>query len=213
GKLETDSKGIRGDLFGWNFIDGNGDISDKNGHGTVVAGIIGAGVGKGFGIAGINPWAVIMPIKIMEINGKGGSINLARAVLYAVDHGAKVINLSVGGKHLTGTEQAALDYAAERGVVVVVASGNEGINTADFSPAGLRNALTVAAIGPDLKRPTFSNWGSAVAIAAPGVDILSLRAQQTDLLMFDKPDYKPGTAVVGERYYRVTGSSFAAAKV
>ena len=213
GKLERDSRGYYGDFFGWNFIDGNSNISDKNGHGTVIAGIIAASVGKGFGIAGINPWARIMPLKIMEINGKGGSINLARAVLYAVDHGARVINLSVGGEHLTVTEQAALDYAAEKGVVVVVASGNQGINTADFSPAGLRNALTVAALGPDLKRPSFSNWGSAIAIAAPGVDILSLRARQTDLLMFDKPDYKPGTAVVGGRYYRITGSSFAAPMV
>jgi len=212
-KPERDAKGIYRDYFGWNFADGNNDIDDRNGHGTVIAGIIAARVGKGFGIAGINPWARIMPVKMMEMNGKGGSINLARAVLYAVDHGARVINLSVGGPHLTVTEQAALDYAAEQGVVVVVASGNQGIDTADFSPAGLRNVLTVAALGPDLKRPSFSNWGSTIAIAAPGVDILSLRARQTDLLAFDKPDYKPGTAVVGERYYRVTGSSFAAPMV
>jgi hypothetical protein len=204
------SKGYIGDVNGWNFVADNPDLRDRNGHGTVVAGIIAANPAKAFGIAGINPWARIMALKAMEIDGKGGSIAVTRAIVYAVKHGARVINLSIGGEHLSFAEQKALDYAAQKGVVIVVASGNQGKDTANFSPAGLKHALTVAAIGPDLKRQAFSNWGANVALAAPGVDILSLRARQTDLLLFTRKDYKPGTGVVASNYYRVTGSSFAA---
>jgi subtilisin family serine protease len=203
----------RGDVFGWNFVDDNSNIRDYHGHGTVIAGIIAAGIGKRYGIAGINPWARIMALKAVELNGKGGSVNVTRAIVYAVDHGARVINISLGGDQLSKGEQAALDYAYSKGVIVVVASGNQGKSIENYTPAGLRHALTVAAVGPDLKREAFSNWGAGVALAAPGVDILSLRARQTDLLMFERKNYKPGTAVVGEKYYRVTGSSFAAPMV
>ena len=208
-----DRGGIGGDVFGWNFVDNNPDIRDRTGHGTVVAGIIAARVNKDFGIAGINPWAKIMPVKILQIDGEGGSINLARGVYYAVNHGARVINLSVGGEQLSMAEQAALDYAAKKGVVVVVAAGNDGKDVANLSPAGLRNAITVGAIGPDLKRPGFSNWGANIALVAPALDILSLRAPQTDLLQYARKNYKPGTAIVQENYYRVTGTSFAAPMV
>jgi subtilisin family serine protease len=73
--------------------------------------------------------------------------------------------------------------------------------------------LAVAAVGPDLKRQAFSNWGATIGIAAPGVDILSLRARQTDLLEMTRSEYKPGTAVVADQFYRVTGSSFSAPMV
>jgi subtilisin family serine protease len=106
--------------------------------------------------------------------------------------------------------QEAIDYASGKNALVVVASGNEGVDTSNFSPAGLKNVLTVAAVGPDLKRQAFSNWGASIGIAAPGVDILSLRAKQTDLLQLTRNEYRPGAAVVAEQYYRVTGSSFAA---
>jgi subtilisin family serine protease len=202
--------GKDGDLFGWNFIDDNADIRDLSGHGTIIAGIIAASADGRFGIAGINPWARIMALKAMEIDGTGGSIGLSEAIVYAVDHGARVINLSVGGPTLTKAEQDAIDYAAKRDVLVVVAAGNEGIDTAKFSPAGLKNVLAVAAVGPDLKRQAFSNWGATIGIAAPGVDILSLRARQTDLLQMTRREYTPGTAVVADQFYRVTGSSFAA---
>ncbi len=211
--LPKDKTGYVSDVNGWNFIDNNNDVSDRNGHGTVIAGIIAAMSNKGFGMAGIDPWAKIMALKAMEIDGQGGSVNVSKAIYYAVDHGARIINLSVGGKRLSIAEQAALNYAAKKNVLVVVASGNEGVDTANWAPAGLRHALTVAALDPDLKRPTFSNWGANVALAAPGVDILSLRARQTDLLIFARKDYKPGTAIVKGDYYRVTGSSFAAPMV
>ncbi len=212
-KWVNPSPGPRGDVNGWNFVDNSADVRDFSGHGTIVAGIIAAASSEHKGIAGINPWARIMALKAMEIDGKGGSINLAQAVVYAADHGARVINMSVGGRTVTRTEQDAIDYATRRNALVVVASGNEGVETTNFSPAGLHNVLAVAAVGPDLKRQAFSNWGGTIGIAAPGVDILSLRARQTDLLQMTRREYKPGTAVVDEQYYRVTGSSFAAPMV
>jgi subtilisin family serine protease len=137
-------------------------------------------------------------------------VALASAIMYAADNGARVINLSVGGKGQSKAVQTAINYAATKGVLVVVASGNMGIETTDFFPGGARNTLTVAATGPDGKRAAFSNWGAGIGIAAPGVDILSLRAAGTDLLIQEKKDYKPGTAIVNKDYYRVTGSSFSA---
>lgn len=209
-RRDADGNGFAGDVHGWNFVDNSSDVTDKNGHGTVVAGIIAALPGNGLGIAGINPWARIMPLKVTNHANKGGSIQLAKAILYAVDNGARVINLSVGGKGASKAVQAAIDYAARKNVLVVVASGNLGIETTEFFPGGARNTLTVAATDPDHKRAAFSNWGAGVGIAAPGVDILSLRAGGTDLLIHEKKDYKPGTAIVAKTYYRVTGSSFAA---
>lgn len=205
--------GPKADVYGWNFVDNSPDIRDLSGHGTIIAGIIAASSGEGNGIAGIDPWARIMALKAMELDGHGGSIDLSQAIVYAADHGARVINLSVGGHVLTVSEQEAIDYAARKNALVVVASGNEGVDTANFSPAGLKNVLAVAAVGPDLKRQAFSNWGASIGIAAPGVDILSLRARQTDLLQMTRNEYRPGAAVVAEQYYRVTGSSFAASIV
>lgn len=202
--------GRRGDRNGWNFVDRSADNRDFSGHGTIVAGLIAAASHDRFGIAGINPWARIMALKALEIDGRGGSINLAQAIVYAADHGARVINISAGGRTLTRMEQEAIDYAARRDALVVVAAGNDGIETRNFSPAGLKNVLAVAAVGPDLRRQVFSNWGATIGIAAPGVDILSLRARQTDLLQNTRRDYKPGSAVVAGQFYRVTGSSFAA---
>jgi subtilisin family serine protease len=210
--IDDDKNGYVDDVYGWNFVDKNNDIRDINGHGTVTSGIIAAWPNNRIGIAGVNPWAQIMPVKAMEWNGRGWAFDIADAVKYAADNGARVINISLGGKKLNRAQMMAVKYARDRGVIIVAAAGNEGENTDNFSPAGLPGIVTVAATGPDDRRVGYSSWGHGVDIAAPGVDILSLRARRTDLLTFEKKDYKPGTAFVGKdkRYYRITGTSFAA---
>lgn len=207
---DDDKNGYVDDVHGWNFVDKNNDIRDINGHGTVTAGIIAALTNNRAGIAGVNPFAKIMPIKAMEWNGRGWAFDIAKAIIYAVNNGARVINISIGGKRLNPMELFAVNYARSKGAIVVAAAGNEGVNTKEFSPAGLPGVVTVAATDPDDKRVGYSGWGAGVDIAAPGVDILSLRARRTDLLKFEKKDYKPGTAFVGrdKDYYRVTGTSF-----
>ncbi|HSE96371.1 MAG TPA: S8 family serine peptidase, partial [Methylomirabilota bacterium] len=125
-KPGEDPNGYADDQVGWDFVRDVNDSRDRDGHGTFVAGLIGAASNNGRGIAGIH-WGVrLMPLKIMDIFGKGRAFNVARAVVYAADHGARVINLSVEGEKLTRTEQLAIDYAHRKGALIVVAAGNEG---------------------------------------------------------------------------------------
>jgi hypothetical protein len=211
--LDDDGNGYIDDLIGWNFVDRNNNPWDNSGHGTHLAGIIAAATDNGEGIAGINPSVKIMPLKVMNFIGRGRSSGIAEAIFYAVQHGARVINLSLGGERLSNTEQLAIDYAYQKGAVIVVAAGNIGSDTADYGPAGLKNVITVAATDQEDKRVGFSNWGQAVKIAAPGLDILSLRARRTDfVLLSGAKDYQAGAAFVGPeaRYYRASGTSFAA---
>jgi len=210
--VDDDKNGYIDDVYGWNFVDKNNDIRDINGHGTVTAGIIAALTNNRIGIAGVNPFAKIMSIKAMEWNGRGWAFDIAKAIIYAVNNGARVINISIGGKRLNRMELLAVHYARRKGVMVVAAAGNEGLNTKEFSPAGLPGVVTVSATGPNDKRVGNSGWGAGVDIAAPGVDILSLRAKRTDLLKFEKKGYRPGTAFVGryKEYYRSAGTSFSA---
>ena len=210
--LDDDGNGYADDIHGWNFADDGPDTLDLNGHGTVTAGIIAARTGNGLGIAGVNPWARVMPIRVTTWSGRSTNLRLADAIRYAVDNGARVINLSYGGRRRTWSEYLAVAYARSRGVIVVAAAGNDGAEAADESPAGLPGVITVAASGIDDERLGFSNWGPGVDVAAPGLDILSLRARHTDLLRFKRDDYRPGAVIVGEdrRYYRLTGTSFSA---
>jgi subtilisin family serine protease len=200
---DDDGNGHVDDLIGWNFVDGTNNPWDSMGHGTHIAGIV----------AAIDPRVEIMPLKILDATGRGRTIGLAEAIFYAVRHGARVINLSLGGQGVSKTERLAVDYAHQKGVLVVTAAGNVGKDAADYGPAGLATALTVAATGPDDRRAGFSNFGHAVKIAAPGVDIVSLRARRTDInLAMGIKGYEAGSAVVGPeaRYYRASGTSFAA---
>jgi len=209
---DDDDNGYVDDVYGWNFVHNNNDIQDVNGHGTIAAGIIAALINNGVGMAGVNPWARIMPIKAVEWDGNGWAFDIAKSILYAVNNGARVINISLGGRHLNFMEYLAVLYARSKGVIVVAAAGNAGINTEDFSPAGLPGVVTVAATDPEDGRTPYSCWGGNVDIAAPGVDILSLRARRTDLLKFLKTEYRPGEAFVGDKsdYYRASGTSFSA---
>ena len=212
---DDDNNGYIDDVIGWNFIDMNSKPWDYDGHGTFVTGII-AAAHNDKGIAGINSGAKIMVLKALNNFGHTRASLLSEAIFYAANNGAMVINISVGGKHLTRTEQDAVDYAIKKGALVVVASGNEAVNTSDYSPAGLKGVLTVAATDIEDKRIFFSNWGQSVDIAAPGLDVLSLRARRTDMLLgIPDVDYKAKTAYVGKntRYYRATGTSFAAPMV
>lgn len=211
--IDDDGNGFVDDIIGWNFYDQSNNPWDHNGHGTIVSGIIAADHNNGIGIAGINPHARIMVLRALNSFGHSRASYLAAAIVYAADNGARIINMSVGGKETTDIETEAVEYARKKGVLIIAASGNEGINVDEWGIAGLDNVITVAATGMDDKRTIFSNWGRAVDIAAPGMDILSLRARRTDT-MLDIPGvkYVAGAAYVGidKRYYRASGTSFSA---
>lgn len=210
---DDDKNGYVDDMIGWNFISRDNNPFDSAGHGTHLAGLIAATTGNGKGIAGINPAAKIMALKVLNFVGRGRSSGIAEAIFYATDNGARVINLSVGGEELMTIERRAIDYAAKKGVLVVVASGNTSRETEDYGYAGLDNVIVVGSTDLNDKRAKFSNWGRHVKIAAPGIEVLSLRARRTDfLLVSEAKDYKPNGAFVGEdaAYYRASGTSFSA---
>jgi len=148
----------------WNFIAGNGSPADDNGHGTHVSGIV-----KDATPANV----MIMPLKVLNTEGKGADSLALEAVRYAVDHGAKVINMSLGG-----TENAshgwteAIEYASGRGAVLVAAAGNEG-RQADTYPAALPGVIAVAASTSADAIDTYSNYGAFIDIGAPGSNIVS----------------------------------------
>lgn len=210
--IDDDKNGKVDDVIGWDFFARNGKPWDMDGHGTMVAGIIAGSWKDADGVAGINPFARLMILKAVNNFGHTRSSYVAEALVYAADHGARVINLSVGGEKTNKMVTDALDYAYKKGAVIVVAAGNEGVSTEDYGLAASDKVLVVGASTVDDQHANFSNWGK-VSVAAPGVDILSLRARRTDTLFSPKAiKYIAGTNYVGtdRRYYRADGTSFAA---
>jgi subtilisin family serine protease len=230
--IDDDGNGYIDDIQGWNFIADNNDPMDDYGHGTMTAGTIAARPISGKGIFGVNPRATIMNLKVIDKAGNVGTWDVARAIYYAANRGAKVINLSLGGKRPSFIVDAAIGYAKRRGALVVVAAGNDAMDAGLYSSGSL-GALAVAATDKKNKRLTISNWGHEVDIAAPGFDILSLRAKGTDMLLqtgtvpymiggreywpwkkdgqgIEQEEYSPGKNIVKEGYYHATGTSFAA---
>ena len=184
--LDTGVDGTHPDLKG-NLVDGYSTItneviskeenSDYQGHGTHVAGII-AAKNNGIGITGIAPNAKIMPVKVLGANG-GSDLTVAAGIKYAVENGANVINLSLGGErnlfekndNLTCSE---ISKAINKNIPVIVSSGNQGsyLNPLNL-PAGCEGSISVAAIDRKLSKSYFSSYDSSIFIAAPGVDIIS----------------------------------------
>jgi subtilisin family serine protease len=210
---DDDQNGFVDDQLGWDFVENDNTPWDDDGHGTIVSGIIAATRGNRIGIDGINPAARIMVLRALDEFGHARASLIAKAIVYAADHGARIINLSVGGATITRVECAAVEHARRKGVLIVAAAGNDAATLQDYAPAGIPGVLTVAATDPADTRGVFSNWGPQVELAAPGIDVLSLRARRTDT-MRDIPGvtYLAGANVVGSdrRYYRASGTSFAA---
>lgn len=203
--IDDDKNGYIDDVYGWNFLDENNDLKDLRGHGTVVAGIIAARSNNGIGIAGINAGAVIMPLKVTDKYGNTNSLNIFRAIKYAVNQGARIINLSLGAKNVSVIERLAINDARARGVLVVVASGNDGSDLANFGPSSVGSALAVGAINYDGTRSTVSNWGENNGLMAPGEEIFSLQSK-------DAPWEGPSGSK--ERLYtKLSGTSFSAPMV
>ncbi len=152
---------------GYDFAAGDDDPSDVGGHGTHVAGTIAQATNNGRGVAGMAPDATVMPVRVLGDDGSGSSWDVAQGIVYAVDHGADVINLSLGSPYPAAIYKQAIDYAVDNGVVVVAASGNEYATEVGY-PAGFDGVIAVGAVGDDRRIASYSNTGSALDVVAPG---------------------------------------------
>ena len=167
---DDDGNGLVDDWHGWDFVSDDNDPRDDNGHGTWVSGIIGAVADNGMGVAGISWTNPLLPVKVMSANGTGYSSDLAFGIDYAVDRGAKVINLSVGGFGYSQLLSEAVLHAWQRGVVIVAAAGNERSSQPSY-PAAYEHVVSVSATQADDEFTNWSNYGSAVDVAAPGAAV------------------------------------------
>ncbi len=184
--LDDDGNGFIDDVVGWDFTDAprfrdNGDYlvpdndpSDEyyNGHGTQIAGIIAAGINNNIGIAGLIPGLKIMNLRAGTANGYLEEDDVARAIFYAVENGARVINMSFGDTEVSRFLSDVLFYAYNQGVVLVASAGNNADNLIHF-PAALSETIAIGASDRMQKRAGFSGWGGLLDLVAPGEEILS----------------------------------------
>lgn len=181
--IDDDSNGKLNDLHGWNFLGANNDLTDTNGHGTQVTGVIAAASNNGQGIAGVCWGCKIMPLKVMSAGGVANYSDIVRAVDYAVEKGADVINISLGGYSASQALKEAIDAAVAANIMVVAGAGNDNVATL-FYPAAYDEVLAVAATTQTDQHSSFSNFGGWVDVSAPGEAIRTT---------FDGGDYGDGS--------------------
>lgn len=150
---------------GYDLVDNDPDPNDKHSHGTHVAGTV----------VDCTPElnVQIMPVRVLDARGSGSNLNVGNGIRYAAEHGADVINLSLGGYGCSKYIDDSIEYAVENGVTVVVAAGNDNDDTKYYCPSHLENCIVVSACDSKYEKAYFSNYGNSVDVIAPGVGILS----------------------------------------
>ncbi|HLF85125.1 MAG TPA: S8 family serine peptidase [Blastocatellia bacterium] len=189
--VDNDGNGLVDDIDGWNFVDSNNDTAEKPddplttvaGHGTFIAGLV----------ALVAPECLIMPVRAFPAGGVSDAFTVAAAVKYAADHGADVINLSLGSSEPSELLQEAIVDSRARGITIVAAVGNDGTKANPQFPSSLAEVMAVAAIELSGQKALFSNFGGHVDVCAPGVGLVSTF-----------PGHREG------EYARWSGTSFAA---
>jgi hypothetical protein len=173
--LDDDNDGLMDDASGWDFVDNDREPwetapadpqTSVAGHGTFIAGIIGL----------VAPKATLLPVRAFDADGLSDAFTVATAIKYAADHGAKIINLSFGSVENSSILREAILYAKQRGAVLIAAVGNENDNTDTTPrfPAGWKDeTIGVAAVDDAGLKASFSNFGTNVAVSAPGVGVFS----------------------------------------
>ena len=151
----------------FNFVANNKHAGDDHGHGTHVTGTIAQVTHNGIGVTGIARNVKIMPLKVLSGSGSGSVAGIADAIRYAADEGAKVINMSLGGRFPSKILEKAVKYAHDKGVTVICAAGNDGRNKVGY-PAAYPGAVAVAATQYDESTTFYSNFGKDIDVAAPG---------------------------------------------
>jgi len=155
---------------GFNFVNNTPHANDDQGHGTHVAGTIAQSTDNGHGAAGMAFDAQLMPVKVLGANGSGTTAGVADGIRWAADHGAQIINLSLGGPRPAQVLEKAIQHARSKGTVVIAAAGNSGGSVG--YPAAHDGVVAVSASDREDKLAKFSSRGPQVDIAAPGVDVV-----------------------------------------
>ena len=217
---DDDHNGFVDDLHGWDFagsvldsIQEDNDPTDYFGHGTHCAGIVAAVRDNEIGVSGINSPCKIVAIKLSPDSDPACFSSLgAKSIIYAADVGCDVINMSWGAPYPSLLVEDALDYAIDRGVLPIAAAGNSH-GQDDFYPASLPQVFAVGASNSDDEVADFSTYGEQIDVVAPGVDILSLRADDTDMYAGGSASGKePFVHIVPDSnglYYLADGTSMA----
>lgn len=188
---DDDGNGFVDDFIGWDFVKGHHLPMDRTGHGTAMAAIMAGTFGNGVGASGICPKCSILPVRFINWEGLGDTEDAILGMQYAIREGASVLNISFAGEGYDKDLLEAIQLAAKKDVVVVVASGNDGenLNQSPIYPAKFQepNMLTVAALDEEKNLLETSNWSSKfVTIAAPGDEIVEP--------WYDKWDVGSGTS-------------------
>ena len=176
--IDNDRNGYVDDWRGWDFVNNDDNPSDDNGHGTHVAGTVGATGNNGVGVAGVDWNVKLMALKFIRADGTGTASDAIRALLYAADKGATASNNSYGGDGFSQAFDDAIAYADRAGSLFVAAAGNSGSSndTSPSYPASYKepNVISVAATNSSDGRAWFSNYGrQSVDLGAPGDNIYS----------------------------------------
>lgn len=175
--VDDDHNGFVDDIHGYNFVDRNGDPMDDQMHGSHCAGVIGAKGNDGIDVAGVN-WNVrLMALKFLSAKGGGSTSDAIKAIDYAIKMKAQILSNSWGGGPYSRSLNKAIGRANTAGILFVAAAGNDGTNI-DIIPTypasySQPNIVTVASVGPNGTKSSFSNYGRSVHLAAPGEQILS----------------------------------------
>jgi subtilisin family serine protease len=205
----------------WNTRNGSPDVRDVNGHGTFVASLAAGSVTNDDGIAGAGGDAHLLVAKSGTDRGSFTDVDEAAGIMYAIDHGARIVNLSVGGPTTSTTERQAIRYAVDRGALVVAAVGNDYAvgNPVEYPAALLQPVgsngvggagLAVTASSSDGRRAAFANTGSWISLAAPGDRVFGAVSATSSPLLY------PRTTLAGAKsglYGFGSGTSFAAPQV
>lgn len=171
--IQSNHPDLQGRLLeGINILNKDRAPNDDVGHGTHVAGIIGASVNNGEGVAGVSWFNKIMPVKVLDSSGAGSTYSVAQGIIWAVDNGAKVINMSLGNYAQADFLHDAIKYAYDRDVVLIAASGNDNTERPGY-PAAYPEVFAVAATNNQKEKASFSNYGDYIDVAAPGDSVAS----------------------------------------
>lgn len=164
---------LKGNLLqGANFVNAKKDPQDDQGHGSHVTGTLVA-ENNDIGIVGVCPKAKVLPVKVLDRNGNGNLLNVAKGIRFAIEKKADLISMSLGAPVKVQQVRKAIQQAQQKGIVTFVAAGNAGNTKEVFYPANYPETIAIGAIDENFRRADFSNTGLNLDFMAPGVDILS----------------------------------------